>query len=122
MFCLLIELMAYVSTRCYCVVARKCKNCSNEAADDSEYCHVCTAKLRPCDECSALLLPYRFARGMSTCKKCTRRLAGPVQKRAMSAAETEIPTSDTDVDLGVFLDNNQARIAEILQQALNEHQ
>jgi hypothetical protein len=105
----------------FCVTAQRCANCHTAFAGDSRLCPICTAKLRPCDRCCASLLPYRFARGLTTCKRCVRLLSTPVQRRAMSVVETEIPTHDFDVDLGIYLDNNKDRIIEILQQALDEH-
>jgi hypothetical protein len=52
-----------------------------------------------------------------------RRLTRPITRSALrrTVVEVEIPTYDYDLDLGVFLNNNAARITEILQQALNEH-
>ena len=66
---------------------------------------------------------YAFPQDMKTCKGCIRRLSTPTRRSALSETvmEVDIPTFDNDMDVDVFLRENQARIIEILQEALNVH-
>ena len=100
----------------------RCSNCTAAVPTGSNLCMECASR-KLCDTCHKPLLPHSFDRDMPTCKSCVRRLTRPITRSALrrTVVEVEIPTFDYDLDLGVFLNNNAARITEILQQALDEH-
>ena len=100
----------------------RCSNCTAAVPTGSNLCKECSSR-KLCDTCHKPLLPHSFDQDMQTCKSCVRRLTRPITRSALrrTVVEVEIPTYDYDLDLGVFLNNNAARITEILQQALDEH-
>ena len=76
-----------------------------------------------CSKCVRNLSPDNFDDGSVICRECVRKHTQEFRKSAFRGIvrEEPIPSSEVDVDIGVFLRENSQSIIDIIQRGLNEH-
>ena len=76
-----------------------------------------------CSKCVRNLTPDNFEDGSVICRECVRKHTQEFRKSAFRGIvrEEPIPSSEVDVDIGVFLRENSQSIIDIIQRGLNEH-
>ena len=98
----------------------RCKNC--RVPCDGTYCRICQ-DLKECHECKRRLSAQLYTERDDVCNTCVRRSQRAVHRTAMEGAveEHEIPTSETDVDIHVFLNRHEEDIRRLLEDAIDRH-
>jgi hypothetical protein len=104
----------------YCYVMDRCANC--RVACDGTYCRICQ-DLKECVECGRRLSAQLYTQRDDMCNTCVRRSQRSLHRTAMEGTveEHEIPTSETDADVHVFLNQHEDEITRILEEAVNRH-
>lgn len=98
----------------------RCTNCRMPC--DGTYCRVCQ-DLKECQECGRRLSEHLYTQRDDICNTCVRRRQRSIHRTAMNGVveEREIPTSETDSDVNVFLQQHEDDITQILNEAVNRH-
>jgi hypothetical protein len=108
-----------INIECVCSMDR-CVNCRTTC--DGTYCHVCQA-LQECRDCGRRLSARLFAERNEVCNTCMRRHQRSRHRTALGGVveEREIPVSEDDRDLRIFIDQNEDNIVQFLDEAINRH-
>jgi hypothetical protein len=98
----------------------RCRNC--RVSCEGDYCRICR-DLRVCERCSRRLPQRLFTQRDSVCDTCVRKRQHPPVRTAVDniVEEHEIPISDIDGDLHVFMDQREDVVTRILEEAVNRH-
>jgi hypothetical protein len=98
----------------------RCVNC--RVTCDGTYCRVCQA-LQECRDCGRRLSARLFTERNDVCNTCVRRHQRFRLRTALGGVveEREIPVSEDDGDLRVFIDQNEDNIVQFLEEAINRH-
>ena len=104
----------------YAVKMDRCSNC--RVPCDGTYCRLCQT-LTECVECGRRLSALLYTQSNEVCNTCMRRRNRAVHRTALDGVveEFEIPTSETDVDINVFLEQREDEITRVLEEAINRH-
>ena len=99
----------------------RCVNC--RVPCDGTYCCICQ-NLTECQKCGRRLSAQLYTQRDDVCNTCVRRNQRSTHRTAMEGVveEYDIPTSETDVDLHVFIDQHEDDITRILDEAVNRHE
>ena len=110
--------MNYINESEYCYVMDRCANC--RVACDGTYCRVCQ-DLKECVECGRRLSDQLYTQRDDVCNTCVRRSQRLLHRTAMEGTveEHEIPTSENDVDIHVFLNQSEGEITRIPEESIN---
>jgi hypothetical protein len=98
----------------------RCVNC--RVSCDGTYCRVCQA-LKECRDCGRRLSARLFTQRNDVSNMYVKRHQRFRLRTALSGdvEERDIPISEDDGDLRVFLDQNEDNIEQFLEEAINRH-
>ncbi len=79
--------------------------------------------MHECRDCGRRLSARLFTQQGDVCNTCARKHQHSRHRTALGGVveEREIPTSEDDGDLRVFLDQNEDDIVQFLEEAINRH-
>jgi hypothetical protein len=112
--------LKYINESEYYYVMDRCVNC--RVACDGTYCRICQ-DLKECGECGRRLSAQLYTQRDDVCNTCVRRSQRSLHRTAMEGTveEYELPTSETDADIHIFLNQNEDERTRILEEAVNRH-